>query len=721
MTKEETLIPPVAKRIPTIKVIHGYEEIDEYGWMADKTKSDPDILAYLKAENDYADGLMRATADSQENLYREMLGRIRETDENVPYRKGGYYYYTRTETGRQYPIYARKCGSLDAPEEVTLDLNLMSEGREYFSIGAYEVSDDGRWLAFTTDESGFRQYTLFVKDLQTGRITERLAERVTGVAWAADNQTIFYTQEEEVTKRSNRLYRLAFGGESPEIPDEPELLYEENDELYRLGVDRTRSGHYLVLTSSSFTTSEVRVLEIGATSTVGANGDLQLILPRRDNHEYYLDHRGESFYIRTNDQGKNFRLVTVPVTDPSPAGWREVVPHRPEVMIEDVECFATHFLTIEREDGLSRMSVHYPQDLENGQNGGDGSGGVGNEKRFSHSIDLPEPVYVASPQVNPEFESTSYRFSYESLVTPRTVFDYDVRSRERNLLKQQPVLGGFDPTAYGSERRFATASDGRRIPISIVYRKELRGDGPSALLLEAYGSYGISNDVDFSSNRLSLLDRGVIYAVAHIRGGGEMGKEWHDQGKMMLKKNTFTDFIACAEYLISSGDTTAERLVITGGSAGGLLMGAVANMRPDLFRAIVSYVPFVDVMNTMLDASLPLTVGEYLEWGDPNEKPAYDYMRSYSPYENIGRQSYPTMLIRTSLNDSQVMYWEPAKYVARLRTMKTDQNPLLFKVKLEPGGHGGASGRYDRLRDTAFDYAFILGEAGVGQAEANGS
>jgi oligopeptidase B len=387
-------------------------------------------------------------------------------------------------------------------------------------------------------------------------------------------------------------------------------------------------------------------------------------------------------------------------------------------MIEDVECFATHFLTIEREDGLSRMSVHYPQDLENGQNGGDGSGSVGNEKRFSHSIDLPEPVYVASPQVNPEFESTTYRFSYESLVTPRTVFDYDVRSRERNLLKQQPVLGGFDPAAYESERRFATASDGRRIPISIVYRKESRADGPSALLLEAYGSYGISNDVDFSSNRLSLLDRGVIYAVAHIRGGGELGKEWHDQGKMMLKKNTFTDFIACAEYLISSGDTTAERLVITGGSAGGLLMGAVANMRPDLFRAIVSYVPFVDVMNTMLDASLPLTVGEYLEWGDPNEKPAYDYMRSYSPYENIGRQSYPTMLIRTSLNDSQVMYWEPAKYVARLRTMKTDQNPLLFKVKLEPGGHGGASGRYDRLRDTAFDYAFILGQAGVGQAEA---
>jgi oligopeptidase B len=718
MTKEETLIPPVAKRIPTIKVIHGYEEIDEYGWMADKTKSDPDILAYLKAENDYADGLMRATVDSQENLYREMLGRIRETDENVPYRKGGYYYYTRTETGRQYPIYARKCGSLDAPEEVTLDLNLMSEGREYFSIGAYEVSDDGRWLAFTTDESGFRQYTLFVKDLQTGRITERLAERVTGVAWAADNQTIFYTQEEEVTKRSNRLYRLAFGVESPEIPAEPELLYEENDELYRLGVDRTRSGHYLVLTSSSFTTSEVRVLEIGATSTVGANGDLRLILPRRDNHEYYLDHRGESFYIRTNDHGKNFRLVTVPVTDPSPAGWREVVPHRPEVMIEDVECFATHFLTIERKDGLSRMSVHYPHDLENGQNGGDGSSGVGNEKRFSHSIDLPEPVYVASPQVNPEFESTTYRFSYESLVTPRTVFDYDVRSRERNLLKQQPVLGGFDPAAYESERRFATASDGRRIPISIVYRKESRADGPSALLLEAYGSYGISNDVDFSSNRLSLLDRGVIYAVAHIRGGGELGKEWHDQGKMMLKKNTFTDFIACAEYLISSGDTTAERLVITGGSAGGLLMGAVANMRPDLFRAIVSYVPFVDVMNTMLDASLPLTVGEYLEWGDPNEKPAYDYMRSYSPYENIGRQSYPTMLIRTSLNDSQVMYWEPAKYVARLRTMKTDQNPLLFKVKLEPGGHGGASGRYDRLRDTAFDYAFILGQAGVGQAEA---
>lgn len=697
MGREESVAVPVARQIPQRTTIHGYVETDEYGWLADRSKTDPEVLGYLKAENDYAVAMMASTQGLQESLYGEMVGRIQETDQNVPYRKGGWLYYSRTEEGRQYPIYCRRrvAASDEAEaEEVVLDVNRMAEGRAYFSIGDYEVSDDGRRLAFTTDESGFRQYDLFVMDLETGEVTPPLAERVTGVAWASDNRTIFYTEEDEVTKRSNRFYRCQLDGSGKE------LLSEENDELYRIGVARTRSAQgaqgrgYIVLTSSSFTTSEVRYLAADRPA-----GELRLLRARREGHEYYLDHLGESFYVRTNDRGKNFRLIRMPVEVAELSDWpepvEEVIPHRVETMLEDVDCFAGYLLAIEREDGLSRMRV---QDLASGE---------------WHSIEFPEPVYVASPHVNAEFEVSVYRFSYESLVTPRSVFEYDLERRERRLLKQQPVLGEFDPGQYRSERLFATASDGTRIPVSIIYRRELEQKGERPLLLEGYGSYGISNDVDFSSNRLSLLDRGVIYAVAHIRGGGELGKEWHDQGKMMQKKNTFTDFISCAEHLIENGYTSKDRLIIMGGSAGGLLMGAVSNMRPDLFKAVLSYVPFVDVMNTMLDTSLPLTVGEYLEWGNPNEKAAWEYMRSYSPYENIEAKGYPAMLVRTSLNDSQVMYWEPAKYVARMRSLKTDDRPLLFRIKLEPGGHGGASGRYDRLRDLAFDYAFILGQAGL--------
>ncbi|NDD64921.1 MAG: S9 family peptidase, partial [Acidobacteria bacterium] len=638
----------------------------------------------------------KSTLGLQDSLYREMLGRIQETDQNVPYRKGDWLYYSRTEEGRQYPIYCRRrvtaggrpAGPHEAPEQVVLDLNQLAEGRAYFSVGDYEVSDDGRWLAFTTDDSGFRQYSLFVKNLESGEVTPRLAERVTSVAWASDNQTVFYTEEDEVTKRSHRFHRCRIDGGGLE------LLYEEENELYRIGVARTRSGGYIVLTSSSFTTSEVRYIAADRPT-----GRLSLLRGRREGHEYYLDHIGDRFYLRTNDRGKNFRLVAIPAgveeLEEWPATVEEMVPHRVGTMLTEIDCFVGHLLALEREDGLSRMRV---LDLGRGD---------------WHPIEFPEPVYVAGPHVNAEFESSAYRFSYESLVTPRSVFEYDLGTRERQLLKQQPVLGEFDPERYSSERVFATAGDGTRIPISIIYRRELELNGRRPLLLEGYGSYGISNDVDFSSNRLSLLDRGVIYAVAHIRGGGELGKEWHDQGRLRQKMNTFTDFICCAEHLIGAGFTSRDRLIITGGSAGGLLMGAVSNMRPDLFRAVVSYVPFVDVMNTMLDASLPLTVGEYLEWGDPNEKSAWEYMRSYSPYENIEAKDYPAMLIRTSLNDSQVMYWEPAKYVARLRALKTDQNPLLFRIKLEPGGHGGASGRYDRLRDIAYDYAFIIKESGL--------
>lgn len=652
--------------------------------MRDDKRENPDVINHLKAENEYADALMKPTQAFREALYKEMLGRIKETDEQVPYRQGEYFYYSRTEQGKQYPILCRKKGSLTAAEEVTLDLNKMAEGQKFFSLGAYQMSTDGNLLVFSTDVVGYRQYKLHVKDLRNGKIVENIAERVVSVAWANDNKTIFYSQEDETTKRSHKILRTVLGD------GKHDLLYEEKDELYRTFVGKTRSKGYVMVISASSTTSDVRYL-----SADQPGGDLKLFLPRKENHEYYVDHLGDQFYVRTNDQGKNFRLVTAPVSNPAKENWKEIIPHRKDVMLEDVDCFAGHFIAIERKNGVPQMDVF---DLKTGK---------------SHYIEFPEPVYVAGPTQNAEFNTTTFRFTYESFVTPSSVFDYDLNTRKRELKKQQPVLGGYDASLYQSERVYATASDGAKVPISLVYRKDLKRDGSRPALLEAYGSYGYPSDVDFSSQRISLLDRGVIYAVGHIRGGGDLGKEWHDQGKMMVKKNTFTDFIACAEHLVKEKYTSKDRLVITGGSAGGLLMGAVTNLRPDLFKAVVSYVPFVDVMNTMLDASLPLTVGEYLEWGNPNEKAAYDYMRSYSPYENIERKAYPTMLVRTSLHDSQVGYWEPAKYVARLRELKTDKNLLLFKVKLEPGGHGGASGRYDRLKDVAFDYAFILGQFGI--------
>src|SRR5262245_16279439 len=674
--------PPVAKKIPKTTQIHGETRVDEYFWL--REKNNPAVIEYLKAENAYADATMEPTKGFQEALYKEMLARIKETDMEVPYKQGEYFYYTRTEEGKQYPTYCRKKGSVEGVEEVTLDLNEMAKGHPFFSLGGYDVSDDGNLLAYSTDTTGFRQYELHIKDLRIGKILPDKAERVTSVAWANDNKTLFFTQEDAVTKRSNKFFRhrLRINGD--------ELLHEEKDELYEIEAERTRSKEFILLVSRSKTTSETRYVPASH-----PNNPLKVFLPRQENHEYYVDHLRDLFYVRTNDHGKNFRLVSAPVNNPQREDWKEVLPHRQNVMLNGIDCFADHYIVLERENGIPKMRV---TDLSSNQ---------------SHGIEFPEPVYMASPGRNAEFTTTTYRLNYQSFLTPRSVYDYDIKTRQRELLKQQPVLGGYDVKQYQSERIHATASDGTKVPISIVYKKGLQRDGMRAMLLGGYGSYGAPNDVNFSSARLSLLDRGVIFGIAHIRGGGELGKEWHDQGKMMSKKNTFSDFIVCAEHLIQEKYTSKDRLIITGGSAGGLLMGAVTNMRPDLFKAVVSYVPFVDVMNTMLDASLPLTVQEYLEWGNPNEKPAYDYMKSYSPYDNIEAKAYPTMLVRTSLNDSQVMYWEPAKYVAKLRASRTDNNLLLFKVKLEPGGHGGASGRYDRLRDSAFDYAFILGQFGI--------
>jgi len=673
--------PPAAKKVPQVTEINGDKLVDDYYWL--REKSNPEVIAYLEAENAYTAAVMKPAEAFEAALYNEMLGRIKQTDLSVPYRFRGYLYYSRTEEGKQYPIYCRKRGSEQAPEQVMLDLNELAKGEKFMALGDFDVSDDGNLLAYSTDNTGFRQYRLHVKDLRSGELLSDQAEKTTSVAWAADNKTLFYTVEDHA-KRSYRLYRHRLGASAPD-----DLLYEEKDEMFRIGVHRTRSRAFLISPSQSATTSEVRYLPAAQ-----PQGAWKIVAPREHEHEYDVEHHGDLFYIRTNSGGRNFRLVTAPVADPRRENWKEVVPHRPNVMLQAVQCFRSHCVLSEREDGLPQFRV---MDLRTAA---------------WHRITFPEPAYAASPAQNREFDTATFRLNYQSLITPNSVFDYDMEKRDRKLLKQTEVVGGFDPAQYQSERIYATAKDGARIPISLVYIKGVKHDGSAPLLLYGYGAYGISIPDGFNSNRLSLLDRGVIYAIAHIRGGGEMGKPWHDQGRMMNKRNTFTDFIAAAEHLLAQKCTSKDRLVIMGGSAGGLLMGAVTNLRPDLFKAVVTLVPFVDVINTMLDESLPLTVGEFEEWGNPRKKSDYDYMKTYSPYDNLAHKAYPAILVRTSLNDSQVMYWEPAKYVAKLRTLKTDVNPLLLKINLA-AGHGGASGRYDALRETAFDYAFILWQLGI--------
>jgi oligopeptidase B len=610
-----------------------------------------------------------------------MLGRIKQTDLSVPVRDRGWWYYTRTEEGKQYPIYARKRGSLEAPEEVTLDVNALAAGQPFMAVGAYTVSDDGTLLAYSTDSTGFRQYTLRVKDLRTGQVLPDRMEKVVSVTWAGDGRTLFYTVEDHA-KRSHRVRRHVLGTDPARDP----LVYEEADERFGVYVGRTRSRDWLVMSSGSHTTSELRVLDARTPAA-----EWRVVLPRKQDVEYDLDHHGDRFYLRINDTGRNFRLVSMPVASTAPAGWTEVLPHRPDVMLESADFFRDHWVASERANGLDRLRV---TSLRTGR---------------SHDVAFPEPVYTANLTGNPEFDTRTVRYAYQSLVTPQSVYDYDLDARSATLLKRTEVLGGYDPSAYASERVHATAADGTRIPISLVYRKGLRRDGSAPALLYAYGSYGSSTDPTFSSNRLSLLDRGFVYAIAHIRGGGDLGKPWHDAGRMANKMNTFTDFIAAAEHLIGERYTAKERLAIQGGSAGGLLVGAVTNLRPDLFRAVVAQVPFVDVINTMLDETLPLTVGEFEEWGNPKVAEQYRWMRAYSPYDNLERKAYPAMLVETSFNDSQVLYHEPAKYVARLRTLKADANPLLLVTNMG-AGHGGASGRYDRLREIARGYAFMIGQ-----------
>jgi len=673
--------PPVAAKKPKVMTRFGDRRVDPYFWL--REKSNPEVIAYLDAENRYTQAAMKPLEPFRGKLYDEILGRIKETDESVPYRRHGYWYYQREVEGMQYPIYARRKGTMDAPEEVILDVNALAKGHKFTSVGLMDVSWDGSKLAYTVDFTGFRQYTMHVKDLASGRMLPDTAARVTSLAWAADNVTVFYVEENETTKRSYRLHRHKLEG-GPAT-----LVYEEEDELYDIGVGDTRSEKFVVLGIHSKDTTEMRVLPAD-----DPTGEFHTVVPRKSGHEYYLDHRGDEFYIRTNDRGPNFRLVRAPVADPSPQNWKQVVAHRPMVMLEEVDLFQDFWVMVERDKGLLKLRL---TDFATGAH---------------HYIAFDEAVYSAHMGANAEFDARAVRFVYESLVTPMSWYDYDVAKRTRKLLKRQPVLGGYDPEEYASEALTAVAKDGTRIPVSIVYRKSLRGTGPQPLLLYGYGSYGLPMDPNFRSSRISLLDRGMIFAIAHVRGGGDRGRTWYDAGKLLKKKNTFSDFVAVAESLVRRRYTAPDRLVIQGGSAGGLLMGAVTNMRPGLFRAVVTQVPFVDIITTMLDASLPLTVGEYLEWGNPNQQRYYKYMRSYSPYDNLKKGAYPAILVETSLNDSQVMYWEPAKYVAKLRTLKTDSNPLLLKTIME-AGHGGASGRYDALKELAFTYAFILDQVGL--------
>ncbi|HEY1575493.1 MAG TPA: S9 family peptidase [Terracidiphilus sp.] len=722
--------PPVARKDHRETTHHGITLTDDYAWLRDKDA--PEVTAYLNAENAYSEALTADLAPLRDQLYNEMLSHIKQTDESAPYREGDWWYYIRTEEGKQYSIFCRRSGSATAPEgseQIILDGNQLAEGQAFFSIGATDISDDGRYLAYTTDLTGFRQYTLHIKDLETGETLPDPPhpgpqERVGSLTWTSNNKTLFYTVEDEEQKRQFQLYRHTL--HAPYTEDV--LVYQDDDERFNIGVGRTRDGKYIVLESGSHTTTECLVLPADQPT-----GQFAVISPREDEHEYSVDHRQGQWFIRTNDRGRNFRLVTAPVDAPSRENWIERMPHRDAIMLEDVDLFANFFVACEREDGLPRLRLWSFQDETPAANP-------------SGEIAFPEPAYSASPGINRISETTRFRYGYQSLVTPGSVFEYDLVSRESILLKQQEVPGGFDRTLYASERIHATASDGIQVPISLVYRRDkfpnasgvenqgiqpaLKGHdfsradqlpkkqgalAPEAspnkppLYVYGYGSYGYALPLGFNSNRLSLLDRGVVMAYAHIRGGGDLGKPWHDAGKMLVKRNTFTDFNAAVEHLTANGYGDPTRVAIEGGSAGGLLMGAVTNLRPDLFRAVLSHVPFVDVMNTMLDASLPLTVPEYEEWGDPNQEEYFRYMLSYSPYDNLKPGTYPAMLVKTSLNDSQVMYWEPAKYIAKLRTLKTDSNPLLLVTNME-AGHGGASGRYDYLKEIAFDYAFLLRE-----------
>jgi oligopeptidase B len=683
MRETMSQIPKCEKKPYTIEMF-GDKRVDDYYWLNQywlKGPDAPQVVQYLELENGYYDQVMQPYAKLKETLYQEMVGRIKQTDQSVPYFKNGYWYISKTLEGQEYAVYTRRKGSMEAPEELLLDGNKMGAGKSYFALGGLNVSPNNKILAYGIDTVSRRKYRVYFKDLETGKLlADEIPVTTGGVTWANDNKTVFYTQQNETTLRSERVMKHVLG--TPVSSDE--LVYYEADETFSVGVGKTKSEAYIFIESGSTLSSELRFVHADRPAQA-----FQVFLPREKDLLYTVDHYQNDFYIVTNWDARNFRLMKCPITATDKRSWTELIPHRTDVLLEGIEIFKDQLVISERAKGLTQIRV---QEWKS---------------RKEHYLDFGEPAYVAGVGYNPDFNTSTLRFSYQSMATPPSTYAYDMNTKNKTLLKQQEILGGFQADQYVTERLWANAKDGTKIPISIVYKKGFKKDGTRPLFLYAYGSYGVSSDPTFSITRLSLLDRGFAFAIAHVRGGQEMGRSWYEDGKMFKKKNTFTDFIDCAEYLIGQGYTQSSHLYASGGSAGGLLMGAIVNMRPDLWKGVIAAVPFVDVVTTMLDETIPLTTSEFDEWGNPKNKESYFYMKSYSPYDNVERKAYPNMLVTTGLHDSQVQYFEPAKWVAKLREYKTDKNILLLQTNME-AGHGGASGRFRRLKETARDYAFIL-------------
>jgi len=696
LTEAQFPAPPTAEKQTHITAIHGLQLEDDYFWMRlsdeQKEAAEPDeqtakVVDYLNRENDYTKEVMNGTEAFQENLFNEIVGRIKQDDQSVPLLDNGYYYYSRYEEGKEYAIYCRKLGSLEAEEQVMLNVNEMAEGFNYYAVGGQSVSTNNNLLAFSVDTVSRREYTLQFKDLTTGEIlADRIPGTTGGATWANDNKTVYYSKKDPITLRSSRIFKHILGTDaSADV-----LVFEEADETFSCGIGKSKSEQYLMIASYSTVSNEWRYLDANT-----PNGEWKIIQPRERNLEYSCSHYGEHFYITTNRDAKNFKLVRTPIHATTYENWEDVLPHRDATLLEGVDIFKDYLVVSERTEGLNQIRVKRWDDAED------------------YYIQFPDPAYSAYVGANPDFDTKQLRYGYNSMTTPSSVFEMDMVSQATNLLKQQEVLGGsFDPANYESERVMVEARDGTKVPVSIVSRKGVKKDGNNPFLLYAYGSYGYSMDAGFSSTRLSLLDRGFVYAIAHIRGGQEMGRDWYEDGKMFNKKNTFTDFVDCGQAMVDLGYTSPQHLYAMGGSAGGLLMGAVINMAPALFNGVIAAVPFVDVINTMLDESIPLTTGEFDEWGNPKNKDSFDYMMSYSPYDNVTAQDYPHMLVTTGYWDSQVQYWEPAKWMAKLRDTKTGENLLVMDCNMETG-HGGASGRFKRLRETAMEYAFFMMLEGI--------
>ena len=678
--------PPVAKKVKKELTVHGDTRIDNYYWM--NQREDPEVIDYLNAENAYTDSMMNHTDDFQTKLFDEMVARIKKTDESVPYKSNGYFYFNRTEGDAEYPLYCRKKGSLDADEEIMLNVPLMAKGFSYFAVGDYSVSEDNKILAFSEDTVSRRKYTIKFKSLVGDKVyADEIGNTTGGITWASDNKTIFYTVKHPETLLPYKVFKHVLGTDT----EKDELIYEEKDNTFYTFCYKTKSKKYIIIGSTSTLSAEYRFVEAN-----NPNGKFKVFQPRENNLEYGIDHYQSDFYIRTNLEAKNFRLMKTPVSKTEKANWAEVIPNRKDVYLSNFEIFENYLVVGERKNGLNQLRIMNWNGKE------------------EHYLDFGEETYNAGISINPEFKTDVLRYGYTSLTTPTSTIDYNMLTKEKTVKKQQEVIGDFNKDNYESKRVWATSEDGTKVPISLVYRKDKFKKGSNPLWLSAYGSYGSSSDVYFSSVRLSLLDRGFVVATAHVRGGQEMGRYWYEDGKLLKKINTFIDFNACAEFMVAEGFTAKDKIFAWGGSAGGLLMGAISNMRPDLYKGIIAAVPFVDVVTTMLDETIPLTTGEFDEWGNPKNKEYYDYMLSYSPYDNVESKNYPAMLVTTGLHDSQVQYWEPAKWVAKLRDLKTDKNPLLIKINMD-FGHGGASGRFERFHEAALEYAFVLDLVGINE------